>query len=114
MIIYTNSKFKPKKKRATKGEVAKKYKPPAFKPLETKLFSNRRTTVFDSATSVETNTSLLSVNTQPEYEGEMLERELAAQEEIAAKKKRVAPHFSKGAYQYITDDGIVRDLGKKI
>lgn len=48
------------------------------------------------------------------YSGEMLEREQEAQKEIERKKKRVAPHYSKGAYQYITDDELVKDLGRKM
>lgn len=47
------------------------------------------------------------------YEGEMLERELAAQEEIERKKKRIAPAYNKGAYQYITDGTDPSDLGRK-
>lgn len=32
---------------------------------------------------------------------------------IIRKSKSIAPHYSKGAYQYITDEAIVEDLGKK-
>jgi len=47
------------------------------------------------------------------YTGEMLEREKKAQEEIEKKKMRIAPAYSKGAYQYITDDTDLTDLGRK-
>ncbi len=47
------------------------------------------------------------------YEGEMLERELLALEEIERKKKRVAIICPKSSYQYITDESLLRDLGKK-
>ena len=48
----------------------------------------------------------------PKYEGEMLERELAAQAEIEKKKLRVAP-LHKSNYIYI-DDGInPAGLGRK-
>lgn len=49
----------------------------------------------------------------PRYTDEMLEREQKAQEEIERKKKRLAPHYSKGPYQYITDDTPLEDLGRK-
>lgn len=49
---------------------------------------------------------------KPRYEGEMLERELAAQKEIEKKKKRVAP-LHKSNYIYL-DDGInPAGLGRK-
>jgi hypothetical protein len=37
--------------------------------------------------------------------------EAAAQEEAAAKSRRVAIAYSKGGYQYITDDTNLEDLG---
>ena len=37
----------------------------------------------------------------------------ATQKEIIAKSKRLAPAYSKGAYQYITPGSDVADLGKK-
>lgn len=45
---------------------------------------------------------------------ELQERERIAQQEIERKKLRVAPHYSKGAYQYITDGTDLTTLGKKI
>lgn len=51
--------------------------------------------------------------TRPTYEGEMLQREIEAQKEIARKKMRVAPAYNKGAYQYITDETDPSDLGRK-
>lgn len=48
------------------------------------------------------------------YQGEMLERERLAQEEIERKKQRIAPAYSKGAYQYITDETDPRELGRKL
>lgn len=50
---------------------------------------------------------------KPKYEGEMLERDLEAQREIEIKRNRVAPHYSKGPYQYITDETPIEDLGRK-
>lgn len=47
------------------------------------------------------------------YSGDMLEREQAAQEEIERKKRRVAPLYNKGGYQYVTDETDLSDLGRK-
>lgn len=47
------------------------------------------------------------------YTGEMAERERLAQEELYRKKSRVAPAYSKGAYQYISDETDISDLGRK-
>jgi hypothetical protein len=48
----------------------------------------------------------------PKYEGEMLEREQKAQEEIAKKKTRVAP-LHKSNYIYISDGIDPAGLGRK-
>ncbi len=42
------------------------------------------------------------------------EREAAAQVEIEHKKKRTAPLYNKGGYQYITDGMELDTLGKKV
>jgi len=49
----------------------------------------------------------------PSYEGDMLSRELAAQKEIAAKKKRVGVLVNKSGYQYITEGMDPTTLGRK-
>lgn len=51
---------------------------------------------------------------KPRYTGVMAERERIAQEEIEKKKKRVAPSFNKGPYQYITDETDLKTMGRKI
>lgn len=54
----------------------------------------------------------IAIKEKPKYTGELLERELKAQEEIEKKKKRVAP-LHKSNYIYI-DDGInPAGLGRK-
>lgn len=45
---------------------------------------------------------------------EMRLREIEAQKEIDSKRKRIAPAYSKGNYQYITDLKDLTTLGKKI
>jgi len=47
------------------------------------------------------------------YEGEMAQRESAAQEEVEAKKKRIAPMYNKGAYMLITDGTDPKEIGRK-
>lgn len=45
---------------------------------------------------------------------EMRLREIEAQKEVDIKRKRIAPAYSKGNYQYITDLKDLTTLGKKI
>lgn len=52
-------------------------------------------------------------NSPVRYHGDMLEREQKAQEEIERKKQRIAPLYNKGAYQYVTDETDLSDLGRK-
>lgn len=49
----------------------------------------------------------------PQYEGEMLERELAARAEAERRKGQTAPLYNKGAYQYITPETDLKTMGKK-
>jgi hypothetical protein len=48
-----------------------------------------------------------------EDDPEMAKREAVALREAEAKSKRVAPAYSKGAYQYITSSESLADIGKK-
>lgn len=52
-------------------------------------------------------------NDSPIYEGKLAKREELAQRELAAKRMRTAPPYSKGAYQYISDLDI-QFLGRKV
>lgn len=45
---------------------------------------------------------------------EMQAREDAAQKEIERKRKRVAPLYNKGGYQFVTDDTDLTTLGRKV
>lgn len=45
---------------------------------------------------------------------EMVRREQLAQEEVERKKKRTAPLWNKGGYQYIPDDMDLSTLGRKV
>jgi hypothetical protein len=44
----------------------------------------------------------------------MRKREEIAQKEVDEKRLRIAPPYSKGAYQYITDLKDLSTLGKKV
>lgn len=48
-----------------------------------------------------------------EDDPQMAERERVALVQAEAKKKRIAPAYSKGAYQYITPSSNLSDLGNK-
>jgi Txe/YoeB family toxin of Txe-Axe toxin-antitoxin module len=48
---------------------------------------------------------------QPKYTGEMLERELKAQERAKQRSKQVAPAYNKGPIMLIPDD-CIKDIGR--
>jgi hypothetical protein len=50
----------------------------------------------------------------PHEDPEMAQRERKAQERIAQRNKQVAPAYSKGGYQLITDVNDFRTAGKKV
>ena len=66
----------------------------------------------DKYKSVDTDPIAIATE-QVRYEGELAEREAAAQQEIERKKKRTAPAYSKGAYQYISEMDI-KYIGRKV
>lgn len=113
-LIYTSaSTHKPKKKRKPKGEVYQKYKPDrSFKVLTTSPSRPIRQSDQYKSAEMPAPKTVLPVR----YEGEMAEREAAAQREIERKKTMVAPMYSKGAYQYVGDvpPEIVKTLGRKV
>lgn len=113
-MIYCNSKYKPKRKsKKPKQNVAKKFKK-EFTPLK-KIYD--QPSVYPELKSLETEKFNTTVKPDAKYdEPELIERERLAQIEIENKKKRVAPLYSKGNYQYIGDapEEIIKNLGKKI
>lgn len=115
-MIFHPPKYKPKKKRKIKGEVAQKYKTTFVekKPSTPDKYRAAGTEQYKSLidTYLETHAPAAAV-TQVQYEGEMAEREAAARAELERKKGRVAPLFNKGAYQLITDESQLKDIGRK-
>jgi hypothetical protein len=51
---------------------------------------------------------------KPQYNDEMLERELVAQEETEYKKTCTAPAYNKGPYVYVTPGYDPKTLGRKV
>lgn len=73
--------------------------------------------VSDSTRCIRSNNDMsgtMYINVKDDLSPEMLAREAVAQEEIKRKRKRVAPAYNKGGYQYITDDTDPKTLGRKI
>lgn len=60
--------------------------------------------------------SVFDTEWQRRYEEDpvMAERERLALMQAEQKKSRVAPAYSKGAYQFITDDADLKTLGRKV
>lgn len=117
MLVYTNSSFKPRKKRKPKGEVAKKFKAPAFVPMKevmaVKTFRADSTSHLPSKIDEYLSSSIPKLAEPLKYEGELAVREAAAQEEIARKAKCVAPAFNKGNYTYIASEDQAKWVGRK-
>lgn len=113
MLIYTSTKYKPKRKsKKAKSETFKKAPKAKFTPLKTQPY--RPVSSTDHLKSVDMQAPVL---TQPlKYEGEMAEREAAAQKEITRKKSMTAPIYNKGGYQYVGDmpPEIIKTLGRKV
>ena len=109
MVFGKIPTYKPKKKsKAVLTNVAKKYKP-EFAPLVVKT---RQVTAADAIPSAEIRP--IQVRIPVRYEGEMLEREMAAQKEIEHKKKFVAP-MHKSNYIYVGGEAYadIKGWGRK-
>ncbi|MDC3266424.1 hypothetical protein OAU13_00695 [bacterium] len=117
MLVYTASKFKPKKKRKLRGVVAKKFDTSKYtdkKSVYVPTYSGRPprpgSEAVMQAGSLETNacfTSRVSMTDaavlakEPEH----------IREAIIAKSKRIAIAYNKGAYQYVTDGTDPKTIG---
>lgn len=88
------------------GQYTKEFKP--LKPA--KVYRRDEGTSYPSAKPSQIPD--IYASKAPKYEGEMLEREQKAQEEIAKKRTRVAP-LHKSNYIYISDDIDPAGLGRK-
>jgi hypothetical protein len=121
MMVYTRTSFKLKKKRKPKGVIAKKLKVSRLEKFNTlKIPSYSSSSLRVGADTASSLPSLVST-TQfiPNRTGMMDPVKLAKEspevrDAIIAKSKRLAPAYSKGAVQYITDDADIQTLGRKI
>lgn len=87
---------------------------PKFKPLKSKLFKppvRPGAMDYKNIASVDTGASIVA-DSKPVYEGEMAEREAAAQKEIDYKKTCVAP-LHKSNYVYVTEGMNPAGFGRK-
>jgi hypothetical protein len=117
MLVYTASKFKPKKKRKVRGIVAKK--------LDISKYTNKKSVYIPSYTgrpprpsseavmqaeSLQTNACFTT--RQSMMDAAVLAKEPEhVREAIIAKSKRIAIAYNKGAYQYVTDETDPKTIG---
>lgn len=115
MLVYAQSKFK-RKLRKPKGEVARKLTSVQISVFKEKMpsydYSNRRgagVALHSSLTSTSCHTGRVSVMDPVQLAKESPE----VREAIIAKSKRIAIAYSKGAYQYVTDETDAKTIGRK-
>jgi hypothetical protein len=117
MIIYTTTKFK-RKLGQPKSVTKQRKKKQEFVELKPREYMERsyNTAAFPSRmiAHMEANEPVLEKPIR--YEGEMAEREAAAQKEIARKRTMVAPICNKGPLQYVGDapPEVIRTLCRKV
>lgn len=117
MLVYTNAKFKPKKKRKVRGVIAKR--------LNISKYVDSRATYVPSYTgrpprpdseaaaqvqSLQTNACFTIRNSVMDAVSLAKEPE-HVREAIIAKSKRIAIAYNKGAYQYVTDETDPKTIG---
>lgn len=91
----------------------------AFEPLKTRVYHNQgfNTRDLPSCTSEYDKSKDPLFASKKRYDGEMADREAAAQIEVERKKTMVAPLYNKAGYEYIggiTDATILKNLGRKL
>ena len=115
MIIYADTKYRPKRKSKKRvNDVFEKAAARPFQEMKRPLGHRplRQSDLIPSRNIVDA----VAPKAPIKYEGELAEREAAAQREIERKKKMVAPLYNKGGYQYVGDasEEIIKNLGKKV
>lgn len=116
MIVYTNQKFKPKKKHKVRGVIATKYD--AKKYMDSKSVyapRDRRparpgSEVVMQAKSLVT-TACFTARQSMTDAASLAKEPKHVQDKIIAKSKRIAIAYNKGAYQYITDETDLKTIG---
>jgi hypothetical protein len=105
------------KKRKTKGEVAKKLDVRKLQGVNVTFGASRAlrpgSDVALSLQSHVTSTQFLPARNSVMDAAQLAKEAPEVRDAIIAKSKRLAPAYSKGAVQYVTDDADVQSLGRK-
>ena len=83
-------------------------------PSYATALAQRRRGTLHTAKSLSVFTPQAKAPTTPVLTPEMEERERNAQAIAEQRKKRVAPAYNKGGYQYISDDTDLTTMGRKV
>lgn len=105
------------KKRKSKGVVARKLDKSKLRGVDV-VFGSTRALRPGSDVALSIQSHVTSTQFLPSRNSVMDAAQLAKEapevrEAIIAKSKRLAPAYSKGAVQYVTDDADVQSLGRK-
>jgi hypothetical protein len=105
------------KKCKPKGEVARKLDTRKLRGVDVVFGSNRAlrpgSDVALSLQSRVTSTQFLPVRNSVMDAAQLAKEAPEVRAAIIAKSKRLAPAYSKGAVQYVTDDADIQSLGRK-
>jgi hypothetical protein len=115
MIIYTKSSYSPKKRRKPKGELARKINKARLSGTDMPTLSYVPRPAAEFARQIQSLKSSASCTTRNSVmDPVQLQKETPeVREAIIAKSKRIAIAYSKGAYQYVTDETDAKTIGKK-
>jgi hypothetical protein len=117
MIIYCRSKYKPKKKRKPKVELATKFTPQLSKSFCSEVKMSKvpqyRAPDHSHIPSLETNTPFTGARNSVMEPSVLAKESAEVREEIIAKSKRISIPFNKGAYQYIDTPDQAINIGRK-
>lgn len=105
------------KKRKPKGEIARKLDTRKLRGVDV-VFGSTRALRPGSDVALSIQSHVTSTQFLPSRNSVMDAAQLAKEapevrDAIIAKSKRLAPAYSKGAVQYVTDDADVQSLGRK-
>jgi hypothetical protein len=114
MIIRTTARFKPKKKRKPKGELATKYKAVVTKAaMKIQQAFVPRVDATKEIRSLVTTSAFVPARISMTDPMTLAKESPETQAAIIAKSKRIAIAFNKGAYQYVSDESDVKSIGRK-
>lgn len=121
LMAIQREKNAAKREAEREANTARKFKPSKtfveYVPKESKYVITDAMKRVANAPSVATTAPRHVKYQKVELTPEMAERERIAREELERKKKRMAPLYNKGGYQYVDPDApseIVKNLGRKV